>query len=63
MTDACLEDKAEIGRSAAASISTAAILGHPLRSLSAASRVKAGASVRCDMQTLGRVGFSRAKAR
>ena len=68
--------------------STAAILGHPLRSLCAASRlvaeagetleagslvmaggataavaIKAGASVRCDMQSLGRVGFSMAKAR
>ena len=68
--------------------STAAILGHPLRSLCAASRlvaeagevleagslvmaggataafaIPAGASVRCDMQTLGRVGFSMAKAR
>lgn len=67
---------------------TAAILGHPLRSLCAASRlaaaagelleagslvmaggataafaVRAGASVRCDMQALGRVGFSMAKAR
>jgi 2-oxo-3-hexenedioate decarboxylase len=68
--------------------STAAILGHPLRALCAASRlaaeagetlaagslvmaggataavaVRPGASVRCDMQRLGRVGFSMAKER
>jgi 2-oxo-3-hexenedioate decarboxylase len=68
--------------------STAAILGHPLRSLCAASRLVAeagetleagsivmaggataavaispGASVRCDMQSLGRAGFTLAKAR
>lgn len=68
--------------------STAAILGHPLRSLCAAARlaneagevleagslvmaggataavaVRPGASVRLDMQRLGRVGFQMAKAR
>jgi 2-oxo-3-hexenedioate decarboxylase len=68
--------------------STAAILGHPLRSLCAAARlaaqagevieagslvmaggataavaVRPGASVRCDMQHLGRVGCSMASAR
>ena len=68
--------------------STAAILGHPLRSLCAAARlvaeagetleagslvmaggataavaVRPGASVRCDMQALGRVSFSMANAR
>ena len=68
--------------------STAAILGHPLRSLCAASRLageagetleagslvmaggataaaalQPGANVRCDMQDLGRVGFTMAKAR
>ena len=78
----------EIDGRAAEIGSTAAILGHPLRSLCAASRLagqagevleagslvmaggataavalKAGANVRCDMQHLGRVGFTMAKAR